>query len=371
MSDPYKAGFAAANLELFRSGEYFDITVKCGSREWQAHQVIICGRSKFFAAACDGPFKVSYIIVAEYSRTRQLTCNIQESITKVVELKEDDPDILEKALLYMYTLDYHDGTTYEEAISWMNPVKETPPDASSNHEASNSTTLNTVSSGQGVKDDKPVVTLSPEARSSALMVDARVYAMADKLDIPDLKMLAQEKFNDLVCGWPVPHNFADIVQEVFTGTPQSDHGLCSEVAGTMRAHIREFTADRDDEDYRGLASVLSNEGEFIFDELLSFTASKLKTQENVFKTMNAELSKHLTELEAENKTLVKRGARLFEAINTRLLCHACSGPCQPWLLGPGTYEDWAKQGTLKCKTCGVIHDFSIKSSLEARLEGSP
>lgn len=49
----------ASNAKLLQTGKYSDLTVKCGAKEWQLHRFIVCEGTKFFAAACDGPFLVS------------------------------------------------------------------------------------------------------------------------------------------------------------------------------------------------------------------------------------------------------------------------------------------------------------------------
>ena len=58
MATPHEASLIAANLELLMTGKYSDITIKCGCREWRSHRSIVCKRSTFFGAACDGSFVV-------------------------------------------------------------------------------------------------------------------------------------------------------------------------------------------------------------------------------------------------------------------------------------------------------------------------
>lgn len=59
MEDIHKSSLVTGMEELFLSGKYSDTTIRCGSEEWKVHRSIICQRSRFFAAACDGDFKVS------------------------------------------------------------------------------------------------------------------------------------------------------------------------------------------------------------------------------------------------------------------------------------------------------------------------
>ena len=55
------SGLLSSNLKFLDSGKYSDLTLRCGEKEWHVHRVYLCGRSKFFAAACDGGFLVSYV----------------------------------------------------------------------------------------------------------------------------------------------------------------------------------------------------------------------------------------------------------------------------------------------------------------------
>jgi hypothetical protein len=54
-----------ANKELLQSSKYSDLTIICGNREFNIHRSIVCPRSRFFAAACDGEFLVSLELVLD------------------------------------------------------------------------------------------------------------------------------------------------------------------------------------------------------------------------------------------------------------------------------------------------------------------
>ena len=43
---------------LFFTSKYSDLTISAGERQWKVHRAVVCLQSKFFAAACDGNFKV-------------------------------------------------------------------------------------------------------------------------------------------------------------------------------------------------------------------------------------------------------------------------------------------------------------------------
>ena len=48
----------ADQSKLWETGRYSDMTITCHGRKWHVHRNIVCLRSTFFAAACDGGFQV-------------------------------------------------------------------------------------------------------------------------------------------------------------------------------------------------------------------------------------------------------------------------------------------------------------------------
>lgn len=53
--------FSIAKLTTFRSaenGDFSDLTIVCGNDTYQAHKIILCARSAFFAKAMRFPGKV-------------------------------------------------------------------------------------------------------------------------------------------------------------------------------------------------------------------------------------------------------------------------------------------------------------------------
>lgn len=57
-SDPDETAYTGFQA-IFNSPKYSDLTVFCGGDKYLVHRAIVCPRSKFFDAACDGAFKVS------------------------------------------------------------------------------------------------------------------------------------------------------------------------------------------------------------------------------------------------------------------------------------------------------------------------
>ncbi|KAK0653085.1 BTB/POZ protein [Cercophora newfieldiana] len=69
--------------DIFDSDFVSDCTVKCGDRVWKLHRVILCSRSHFFRAALMGNFK--------------------EAQDNEVVLREQDPELVEHALRFIYS----------------------------------------------------------------------------------------------------------------------------------------------------------------------------------------------------------------------------------------------------------------------------
>ena len=59
MADIQKGGIHASLSSIFKSEKYSDLIIRCGDRVFKVHRAIVCPRSHFFAAACDGPFQAS------------------------------------------------------------------------------------------------------------------------------------------------------------------------------------------------------------------------------------------------------------------------------------------------------------------------
>ena len=96
--------------------------------------------------------------------------------------------MVERMLLYLYTLDYSLGP------------------------------LTTGIDGQ-------INTFEALDRKASLLVHVTMYALGDQILIPSLKEKARNRFYELLQNiWPVP-GLPEIAQEIFTSTPPSDRGL--------------------------------------------------------------------------------------------------------------------------------------------------
>ncbi|KAL2019046.1 hypothetical protein VTK56DRAFT_10150 [Thermocarpiscus australiensis] len=81
---------------LLLSEKYSDMIIRCGGREFKAHRAIVCSQSSFFDKA--------------------LSSGFSETVTGVIDLPEDDPDVVERFLQFLYTGTYQDNfiSTWEK-----------------------------------------------------------------------------------------------------------------------------------------------------------------------------------------------------------------------------------------------------------------
>ncbi|KAL8791530.1 MAG: hypothetical protein Q9195_005858 [Heterodermia aff. obscurata] len=139
---------------------------------------------------------------------------------------EDDPEIVERLLHYLYKLDYVDEEALDKHISGSRgDVQPSAKAGSRSNEPSDS---------QQISKSKNI--------HNALLTNTRVYAAADKYDIPDLKHLAHEKLRSRLCLKPFPwHDFHINVLEVVQSTPTSDTDLRDTVLKVCVEAVEEIT----------------------------------------------------------------------------------------------------------------------------------
>ncbi|PCD23850.1 hypothetical protein BFJ63_vAg11781 [Fusarium oxysporum f. sp. narcissi] len=71
-----------ALVDLLKTGDYSDLVISCGKDQYRVHKAIICPRSDFLKAACDGEFK--------------------EAQTGTIDLPDDDPVAVRMMIEYLY-----------------------------------------------------------------------------------------------------------------------------------------------------------------------------------------------------------------------------------------------------------------------------
>ncbi|KAK5706185.1 hypothetical protein LTR97_001172 [Elasticomyces elasticus] len=85
--------------ELSSTGEFSDLTIKCGDQELRVHKTYVCPHSSWFRAALAGKFK-------EESHDHN-----------ILTLDHDEPEVIKARIHYCYHLTYNNGSRGEEAAA--------------------------------------------------------------------------------------------------------------------------------------------------------------------------------------------------------------------------------------------------------------
>ncbi|KAL8823987.1 MAG: hypothetical protein Q9191_005384 [Dirinaria sp. TL-2023a] len=148
--------------------------------------------------------------------SKLMLITVKEGLSGQIDLKEDDPDMIDNMLYFLYTSDYQDDAD----------------------------------------GGRP------------LLVNAKMYAVGDKYDIPALKTLAKDKFAaGLGPNWDIA-TFLEVLETAYTNTPASDRGLRDCLAPVLLEHKNEL------HEHEGFAGLIKNnlgDGEFAMDVINIWT----------------------------------------------------------------------------------------------------
>ncbi|KAI0996794.1 hypothetical protein K3495_g11389 [Podosphaera aphanis] len=170
---------SSLNAKFFNNPKYSDVTIKIFDETLHAHQLVICDQSEYF------------------DRTLQKgSQKIIEAGTKTLEFREGSGAAYWRALEYLYTGDYSDKI---------------------------STTKLT---------DDP-----------RLLIDVRVYALADKFSIEGLKTLSEIKFEKRIQDCQMDSAFITCVREVYKNTHSADSEMRHVVVEAITSKSKEMAKD--------------------------------------------------------------------------------------------------------------------------------
>ncbi|KAK5170575.1 uncharacterized protein LTR77_005163 [Saxophila tyrrhenica] len=244
---------------LHFGGKYSDLTITCNYRQWAVHRAIVCSRSGFFDGACSSGFL--------------------EAASGDVDLSEDDEDAVEQMIHFFYHLDYMspqapkpitmfrhrarscarrrlprklDLTHIEDPLlalaACYDPEDASPTSPTDSHQSfslsedkpqllrTRSSSVPSLAYDSESDEESSDIDELPEAEPSHLLLHTRVYALAEKYDIPSLKQLAKKKFEmEMACYFDSPE-LAEAIEDVYCSTIDSDRGLRDVVIEAFKAH---------------------------------------------------------------------------------------------------------------------------------------
>ncbi|KAF5689982.1 amino acid transport gap1 [Fusarium denticulatum] len=234
-----------ALANLLKTGDYSDLTITCGKYQYRVHKAIICPRSNFFKAACDGKFK--------------------EAQTGKVDLPDDDPAAVRMMIEYLY----HDTYVPAEAIIHRDHVSGLDAHLSEteyNEQEKRKMELYgaTFIGNKRVKrltalPEAPIAPISqpvpvgfgtastppPPPPAAApprpiltqnLHLHAKVYALGEKYGIQPLKVLALRKFAAEAPFRLHTDDFLKAIREAYTSTIETDRPLRDAVVTILRSN---------------------------------------------------------------------------------------------------------------------------------------
>ncbi|KAI1001996.1 hypothetical protein K3495_g6211 [Podosphaera aphanis] len=208
----------------FNDPEYSDVTIKIFDVVLYAHRVFICSRSDYFKKALQ---KVPHKFI--------------EGETKTIEFKEGSGAAYWRVFEYLYTGDYSDELSTTE-----------------------------------LEDD-------PE-----LLIDIRVYELADMFLIEGLQTLSETKFKKRIEGYELDDSFNICVQEVY----KTSHGTAKEMRGAVVQAAISYVEKRRDKDAELwlIAVLIGNGGLFAIDYFMASSCRLGKSFSNDFLEPNEKLS---------------------------------------------------------------------------------
>ncbi|KAF1953420.1 hypothetical protein CC80DRAFT_420445, partial [Byssothecium circinans] len=197
---------------LLASGLYSDLQIKCGNDMYKVHRSIVCPQSDFFAGAMR--FTIG-----------------KESEDRMIDLSEDDPAAIKALVQFLYEADYEPYLLDSE-------VPNRPPHDFLGHDY-------TYAFPHTYPCDKfvcticlePIFGFPPEYDTGAMLLHSKVYEVAEKYQVTELKELAAKKFS-LACGlhWE-KDEFVDALRHACISTVTEDKGLRTTLAKTVADHM--------------------------------------------------------------------------------------------------------------------------------------
>lgn len=302
------------------SGEYSDFLVTCADREFHVHRLVICPRSSYFRLMCKDHFK--------------------EGITQKLELVDEDPDVFQSVLTFLYT-----GIYETCKITGSEEIESTPStERSCNSSEDSENDDESQSHSQQHQGGRPATT-------EDILAHVQLYASGDKFDIRDLKEVSSKMFRNQLNRTPADKlNVPDIIRAVYTSTPHNDSALRPVLIDYCVQNLNALLLQP------GMAEVLSDFGECAFQILRSYKdEADLRSRKAVEDQRTAVLEIKKAESQQLRESLAKlqkRDTHLMEMLASHHNCRNCG---KVFGAGPQVYGPMSDRVMLRCKGCYTKH----------------
>ncbi|CRG89531.1 hypothetical protein PISL3812_06567 [Talaromyces islandicus] len=296
------------------SGEYSDFLISCSGRDFQVHRLVICPKSSYFRTLCKDNFK--------------------EGISQKLELVDEDPDVFQAVLTFLYT------GIYETDKITGPPEDETTQAA----EGSCGSSVDSENDEENRRQGRPATT-------DDILAHVQLYASGDKFDIRDLKDVSAKMFRNQLHRTPVENlDIPLIVQTVYTCTPNNDASLRPVLIDYCVQNLNTLLVQPE------MALVLAEMGQCAFELLRAYKEeADLRSRKAVEDQRTAVLEIKKAESQQLRESLAKlqkRDTHLMESLASHHNCRNCG---KVFGAGPQVYGPMSDKVMLRCKGCYTKH----------------
>ncbi|KAK3901776.1 BTB/POZ protein [Staphylotrichum tortipilum] len=292
---------------LLGSEKFSDMSIRCGGREFKAHRAIVCAQSRFFDRALTGGFTeaatgvvdlpeddpavlerfLQFLYTGTYTDVAGSASGPPSDACKLSP--EEVQDQLDRGP-GVHTVcpadeesdaeppDYNEEGGSEAELSDTTPAEPNEPPEEYESESFNdelsdaaegppgypahynhlSTRLRQLATAFDTEEKARQIHLDSHVQMELeLFLPVRLYVMADKFDVPALKLLARDRFYRAAeLSWRVADCFPEVVDELYTNTAPTDLALREIVCRLVGASIK-------DAEQRGrMEEVMKKHGDF-------------------------------------------------------------------------------------------------------------
>lgn len=334
---------------LLKSQVTADFTISCKGREFKVHKAIISLQSSFFKSVCTLPFKVSIAdprCVPSYTDIDA----VQETGEDRLELVDEEPHVIARVLLFLYTGDYDEAKIPECALQKLSVGAEKsssrPGDKVNEPFVMTTVPQNEISNSRYIGAEEGEIELSkdaetkvldrpPECPTSSIEINILVYCAADKFNIRPLKQLAKTNFKDCLTEELDFESLGDVAVMVFSMKPPDD-GIRLELFDWCFKHSKTLDKRIDDillqhEPISHCLATRLTEELVIEQQRLEDTEKELRTsraQQAAWEQLYTEAKAETTAAEAETKAFRQHVGEFINKYNARRYCSSCGSEFQ-------------------------------------------